>query len=131
MTRSQYVIVYIPKSTLEHISSISTSIPGTEPPIINNLAQPTDPRSHGQLCQSSMASMKRAYPRTTLRKIVKAHTNKNASRHTDALIYLDYILFMQQLMDNSIGKAKESGETRLQAKDIRKATLSTLRQFKG
>ena len=78
-----------------------------------------------------MASSKRTYPRATVRKILKAHTNKNISHHTDALVYLDFVLFMQTLMDNAVCKAKETGEKRLQAKDIRKITISTLRQFKG
>ncbi|KAK5075813.1 hypothetical protein LTR70_009938 [Exophiala xenobiotica] len=78
-----------------------------------------------------MASSRRAYPRATLRKILQAHTNKNVSRRTDTLVYLDYILFMQKLMNNATRKAKESGENRMQAKDIRKVTISTLRQFKG
>jgi len=78
-----------------------------------------------------MASSRRAYPRATLRKILKAHTNKNVSRRTDTLVYLDYILFMQKLMNNATRKAKESGENTMQAKDIRKVTISTLRQFKG
>ncbi len=78
-----------------------------------------------------MGSSKRAYPRATLRKILRAHTNKNVSRHTDALLYLDYILFMQKLMHNATSKAKEAREKRLQAKDIRKVTMSTLRQMKG
>ena len=78
-----------------------------------------------------MASTKRAYPQATLRKILKAHTNKTVSHHTDALIYLDYIIFMQKLMENATRKAKEAGEKRVQAKDIRKVTISTLRQFKG
>ncbi|KAK5936956.1 hypothetical protein PMZ80_010705 [Knufia obscura] len=78
-----------------------------------------------------MAPTKRAYPRATLRKILKAHTNKNISRHTDALIYLDYILFIQKLMDNATRKAKEVGEKKVLAKDVRKVTLGTLREFRG
>lgn len=78
-----------------------------------------------------MAASKKVYPRATIRKIVKAHTEKTVARDVDALLYLDYILFMQRLMEIATKKAKEAGEKKLQAKDIRIATMMTLRQFKG
>lgn len=78
-----------------------------------------------------MAATKKSYPRATIRKIVRAHSDKNVARDLDALLYLDYILFMQRLMENATRKAKEAGEKKLQAKDIRKVTMTTLRQFKG
>jgi hypothetical protein len=34
-------------------------------------------------------------------------------------------------MENAERKAKESGETRIAARDIRKVTIGTLRKFKG
>lgn len=78
-----------------------------------------------------MTPSKRSYPRATLRKILKAHTDKNIARNVDALIYLDYVLFVQKLMEHATRKAKENGEKRVQAKDIRKVTVRTLREFKG
>lgn len=43
-----------------------------------------------------MASVTTRYPRATIRKIAKGHARKNVSRKTDALIYLDYILFIEE-----------------------------------
>lgn len=60
-----------------------------------------------------MAAVTKKYPRATIRKVVKAHTNKNIGRNVDALVdiphlqfmpyadlilqlYLDYVLFMQR-----------------------------------
>ncbi|KAK5072369.1 hypothetical protein LTR64_005162 [Lithohypha guttulata] len=71
-----------------------------------------------------LSKSKRTYPRATIRKIIKAHCEKNVGRNVDALIYLDYILFVQRLMQNATRKAKEADEKRLQAKDIRKVTMT-------
>ncbi|RVX66434.1 hypothetical protein B0A52_09664 [Exophiala mesophila] len=70
-----------------------------------------------------MASVNTRYPRATIRKIAKGHTRKNVSRKTDPLIYLDYILFIEELMKNATRKATESGEKHIAAKDIRKVTM--------
>lgn len=78
-----------------------------------------------------MAISKTAPPRATLRKILKAHTNKNVARDVDTLIYLDFILFIQWLMAASVRRAKKAGEKRVAAKDIRMLTIKSLRAFKG
>jgi histone H3/H4 len=36
------------------------------------------------------------YPRAAVRKIVKAHSQKRVSRNVDALVYLDYVLFIEE-----------------------------------
>jgi histone H3/H4 len=36
------------------------------------------------------------YPRATVRKIIKGHSQKRVSRDVDALVYLDYVLFMEE-----------------------------------
>lgn len=79
----------------------------------------------------TMAATKKAFPRATLRKILKAHTNKNISRDVDTLVYLDFVLFVQSLMTASVKRAKKAGEKRLAAKDIRMLTMKSLRAFKG
>ncbi|KIV87085.1 hypothetical protein PV11_02655 [Exophiala sideris] len=78
-----------------------------------------------------MASAKNGYPRPTLRKIVKGHSRKNVGKSVDSLVYLNYILFIEQLMDNATRKARRDGEKVVAAKDIRKVTMTTLRRFKG
>jgi hypothetical protein len=43
-----------------------------------------------------MGSSNKVYPRATLRKILKAHSRKNISRGVDSLVYLDYVLFIEE-----------------------------------
>jgi histone H3/H4 len=78
-----------------------------------------------------MATVPKKLPRATLRKILKAHTNKNIFRDVDALVYLDYVLFIQWLLAASVKRAKKAGEKRVAAKDIRMLTVKSLKAFKG
>ncbi|KAI1614812.1 hypothetical protein EDD37DRAFT_650174 [Exophiala viscosa] len=78
-----------------------------------------------------MASAQKNYPRATVRKIVKGHSRKNIGKGVDSLIYLNYVLFVEKLMDNATRKARSEGEKNVAAKDIRKVTMTTLRRFKG
>ena len=109
------------------------------------------------------------YPRSTLKKIVKAHANRPLSKNVDILvrshfprpwaalvlpqlgltaqallrsdlallgadsrqIYLNYILFMQELMQEAGIKAKQSGERGISAKSIRRVREGCLRRAKG
>ncbi|KIW12069.1 hypothetical protein PV08_09343 [Exophiala spinifera] len=73
-----------------------------------------------------MATGKKSYPRATLRKIVKAHSRKNVSRGVDSLVYLNYVLFIEELMQNATRKARNDGEKHIAAKDIRKVTMVCL-----
>ncbi|OAP57843.1 hypothetical protein AYL99_08581 [Fonsecaea erecta] len=78
-----------------------------------------------------MASSKRSYSRPMLRKILKAHSRKRVGADVDPLVYLNYILFMEELMQTATRKARSEGNKTVTAKDIRKVTLTTLRRFKG
>ncbi|KAK5194088.1 hypothetical protein LTR92_006428 [Exophiala xenobiotica] len=78
-----------------------------------------------------MASGKKSYPRATLRKILEAHSRKKVGKGVDSLVYLDYVLFIEELMQNATRKARIDGEKTIAAKDIRKATMTSLRRFKG
>ncbi|KAJ4398809.1 hypothetical protein N0V91_009939 [Didymella pomorum] len=71
------------------------------------------------------------YPRGTLKKIVKAHANRPLSKNVDILIYLNYILFMQELLQEAGIKAKQSGERGISAKSIRRVREGCLRRAKG
>ncbi|KAF2633209.1 hypothetical protein BU25DRAFT_426820 [Macroventuria anomochaeta] len=71
------------------------------------------------------------YPRGTLKKIVKAHANRPLSKNVDILIYLNYVLFMQELMKETSIKAKQSGERGISAKSIRRVREGCLRRCKG
>ncbi|ETN44263.1 uncharacterized protein HMPREF1541_10814 [Cyphellophora europaea CBS 101466] len=71
------------------------------------------------------------YPRATIRKALTGHSQKRLTRDVDALVYLEYVLFMEELMRNAERKAKAGGEKHIAARDIRMLTASTLRKFKG
>ena len=78
-----------------------------------------------------MTIQRKTFPRATTRKILAGHSQKKIGRSVDALVYLNYTLFIDALMQNAERKAKESGETRIAARDLRKVTMTTLRKFKG
>ena len=77
------------------------------------------------MATTTAKSKTKAYPRATLRKILKGHSRKNIGRTTDALVFLDYVLFMEELMKNATHKAQEDGDKKgkIAPKDIRKVTL--------
>ncbi|KAL0637676.1 hypothetical protein Q9L58_003400 [Maublancomyces gigas] len=52
-----------------------------------------------------MASQK-AYPRSVMKRIVKAHSDRALSKNVDVLIYLDYALFLQELLRESAIQAQ-------------------------
>ncbi|KAL2116503.1 hypothetical protein VTJ04DRAFT_8671 [Mycothermus thermophilus] len=71
------------------------------------------------------------YPRATVRKIVKAHSNRNVSKNADVMIFLDYMLFMQTLMKEAAIEAKKGGERGVTARSVKKVTADALAKFRG
>ncbi|AEO71168.1 e979cb54-760b-4788-805f-97756e56ee89 [Thermothielavioides terrestris] len=71
------------------------------------------------------------YPRATVRKIVKAHSNCNVSKNADVMMFLDYMLFMQTLMKEAAIEAKQGGERGITARSVRKVTADSLARFRG
>ncbi|KAJ0284788.1 hypothetical protein COL940_003907 [Colletotrichum noveboracense] len=69
-----------------------------------------------------MAPGQKAYPRGTVKKIVKAHSNCNLSKNVDVMIYLDYVLFMQTLVKEAAIESKKSGERGITARSVKKVT---------
>ncbi|KAL2883407.1 hypothetical protein SGCOL_001089 [Colletotrichum sp. CLE4] len=78
-----------------------------------------------------MAPGQKAYPRGTVKKIVKAHSNCNLSKNVDVMIYLDYVLFMQTLVKEAAIESKKSGERGITARSVKKVTSDTLTKFRG
>ncbi|KAJ6010573.1 transcriptional regulator family: Histone-like TF [Penicillium sp. IBT 35674x] len=78
-----------------------------------------------------MAATQKLYPRGTVKRIVKAHSNKSVSKNADILIFLDYMLFMQELMREASIRSLKSGEKNISANSIRKVTEKSLRKFQG
>ncbi|KAE8146139.1 hypothetical protein BDV25DRAFT_163076 [Aspergillus avenaceus] len=78
-----------------------------------------------------MAATQKLYPRGTVKRIVKAHSNRNVSKNADILIFLDYMLFMQELMREATISARKTGEKGISQGSVRKVTERTLRKFRG
>ncbi|RKU41438.1 hypothetical protein DL546_001072 [Coniochaeta pulveracea] len=78
-----------------------------------------------------MAPGQKLYPRATVKKIVKAHSNCNISKNVDVTIFLDYVLFMQSLIKEAAIESKKGGERGITARSVRKVTADTLTKFKG
>ncbi|CAN9143389.1 unnamed protein product [Alternaria alternata] len=62
------------------------------------------------------------YPRGTVKKIVKAHSNRQMSKNVDILIYLNYALFMQELINEASIKSKQRGERALSARSVKRVS---------
>ncbi|KAF2731432.1 hypothetical protein EJ04DRAFT_443035 [Polyplosphaeria fusca] len=71
------------------------------------------------------------YPRSTLKKILKAHTGRPLSKNVDILVFLNYALFMERLIREAGIKGKEGGERTISARGVRKVREGELRRFKG
>ncbi|OQE22114.1 hypothetical protein PENFLA_c013G04322 [Penicillium flavigenum] len=67
-------------------------------------------------------AVQKLYPRATVKRIVKAHSNRSVSKNADILIFLDYILFMQELMREASIRSRKSGEKNISANTVRKVT---------
>ncbi|EXU99526.1 Inner kinetochore subunit wip1 [Metarhizium brunneum] len=78
-----------------------------------------------------MALGKKAYPRATVKKIIKAHSNMSVKKNADVTIFLNYVLFMETLVKEAAIYAKQSGERGLTARSVNKVTRDTLAKFKG
>ncbi|KAH8769024.1 hypothetical protein F5883DRAFT_417804 [Diaporthe sp. PMI_573] len=78
-----------------------------------------------------MAPGQKMYPRATVKKIVKAHSNCNVSKNVDVTMFLDYLVFMQTLVKEAGIESKQSGERGITARSVKKTTGNTLAKFKG
>ncbi|KAK9486760.1 hypothetical protein V1527DRAFT_437946 [Lipomyces starkeyi] len=76
--------------------------------------------------------MGRLFPRSSLRRIVKKNSkNTNISKRADVLVYLDYILFIEELLKESSIEARQVGDKVLRQRHIERAAEITLRKFRG
>ncbi|KAL2057831.1 hypothetical protein ABVK25_001448 [Lepraria finkii] len=73
---------------------------------------------------------KKLYPRSTVRRIIKAHSNRSISKNVDVLVFLDYTLFIQDLMREASAHEKKSKQRGITADGVRKVTEKSLMKFK-
>jgi len=72
------------------------------------------------------------YPRSTLKRTLKAHSpGLNVSKNADILLYLDYVLFMQEVMRQASLKSRERGSESVSPSDVNRVAADALRKFKG
>ncbi|EGD96280.1 hypothetical protein TESG_03732 [Trichophyton tonsurans CBS 112818] len=76
-------------------------------------------------------AVQKLYPRATVKRIVKSHTRKALTKNADILIFLDYMLFMQELMREASIQGRKRGEKGITARSVRRVTEGALRKFKG
>ncbi|TPX09996.1 uncharacterized protein E0L32_008843 [Thyridium curvatum] len=76
-----------------------------------------------------MAPGQKLYPRATVRKIVKAHSNCNVSKNVDVMIFLDYVLFMQTLVKEAAIESKRGGERGITSRSVKKVTAAEGQQL--
>ncbi|POR31731.1 Uncharacterized protein TPAR_08041 [Tolypocladium paradoxum] len=74
-----------------------------------------------------MALGKKAYPKATVKKIIKAHSGLNIKKNADVTVFLDYVLLVKEAAIYS----KQSGDRGLTARSVNKVTRDTLAKFKG
>ncbi|KAL7903222.1 hypothetical protein HDV64DRAFT_274128 [Trichoderma sp. TUCIM 5745] len=74
-----------------------------------------------------MATTRRPYPRTRLRRIIKAHTGMKLSKNADVLVYLDYTFLVKEAAIH----ARQAGERSFTPRNIMKALPDVLARFKG
>jgi histone H3/H4 len=78
-----------------------------------------------------MAVKRKRFASTAVRKILAGHSKKKIGKSVEGLVYLNLATFLKVLMQDAEYKARESGETKIAPRDIRKAAIATLRKFKG
>ncbi|KAK9477343.1 hypothetical protein V1514DRAFT_334160 [Lipomyces japonicus] len=76
--------------------------------------------------------MGRIYPRSSLRKIIKSGSgNRNMGKRVDLIVYLNYILFLEELLKQANIEARQAGDKMISQRHIDKVTEKTLSKFKG
>ncbi|CAI7603396.1 unnamed protein product [Penicillium pancosmium] len=82
-----------------------------------------------------MAATQKLYPRGTVKRIVKAHSNRSVSKNADILVrsfVRDYRSAPNAwLMREASIRSRKSGEKNISANAVRKVTEKTLRKFQG
>ncbi|KAI5800233.1 hypothetical protein DFH27DRAFT_558440 [Peziza echinospora] len=75
------------------------------------------------------AANTKLYPRSVVKRTVKAHSNCNVSKNVDVLVYLDYVLFVQKLIKEAAIEAKNGKEKNISARHIKKVQRRVLQEF--
>jgi len=66
-----------------------------------------------------------------LKRTIRAHTGLSVSKNADILLYLDYVVFMQDLLREASIKARQRGSATISPADVRRVAEMALLKFKG
>ncbi|RUS19211.1 hypothetical protein BC937DRAFT_87832 [Endogone sp. FLAS-F59071] len=76
--------------------------------------------------------MTQLYPRSTLKRLVKAHQPKSQlSKNADVLLYLDYVLFLNRLATEARIAALKNNDKTVESRHINAVLEVVLQQFKA
>ncbi|CDO55637.1 conserved hypothetical protein [Geotrichum candidum] len=76
--------------------------------------------------------MSRLYPKSTFKRSIKEYSDgAPLTKNADALLYLDYVLFLKSLIQKAEEEAADSNEKQISRRHIEKHIQDTLREFKG
>ncbi|GAN00754.1 hypothetical protein MAM1_0002c00176 [Mucor ambiguus] len=78
------------------------------------------------------AKLTKLYSRTRFKKSIESGLDgKNIAGDTDILMYMNFLMFLERLANNSERAADERGSSRVNANDVNKYLQDTLREFRG
>ncbi|OAD67172.1 hypothetical protein PHYBLDRAFT_151782 [Phycomyces blakesleeanus NRRL 1555(-)] len=76
--------------------------------------------------------MARLHSRPTLKKKIKNYFPKHTlTKHVDIMIYLDYVMFLEQLALAADEDAEAEGSKNIYGRNVDKVAKRVLQQFRG
>ncbi|EJT71652.1 hypothetical protein GGTG_10907 [Gaeumannomyces tritici R3-111a-1] len=77
-----------------------------------------------------MAPGQKLYPRATVKRIIKAESDCNVSKDADVTVFVDYIRFLQTVVNEAVIESKRAGEKGITPRSVKKVTADSLAKFK-
>ncbi|KAL8365309.1 hypothetical protein RB595_004220 [Gaeumannomyces hyphopodioides] len=77
-----------------------------------------------------MAPGQKLYPRATVKRIIKAESDCNVSKDADVTVFVDYIRFLQTVVNEAAIESKRAGEKGITPRSVKKVTADSLAKFK-
>ncbi|KAK9450786.1 uncharacterized protein V1518DRAFT_411706 [Limtongia smithiae] len=76
--------------------------------------------------------MSRLYPRSSLRRAVREHSNGcKVAKTADILVYLNYMTFLDALLREANIEARQAGDKTIRKRHIDKVAHTVLHRFRG
>ncbi|KAL8365307.1 hypothetical protein RB595_004220 [Gaeumannomyces hyphopodioides] len=78
-----------------------------------------------------MAPGQKLYPRATVKRIIKAESDCNVSKDADVTVFVDYIRFLQTVVNEAAIESKRAGEKGITPRSVKKVTAVCLVAWSG